>query len=700
MAGILPEIEITMKRISGAVMFCLLSAPVVFAQVDQWPFDLSPSPDDRIELDSGGITFVSQQALYMNTITNSDSLWLLRKGRSYDIYQSLYYRYEKNNLFESRKQYLDLSGSVLKKRVVFPWMSMGIDWTPMLLLNSSRVNHALSSSLDLGPVVRAGILSVPIVVRGGLAGKLQNDRFSISDFNIVNSPDMRHDQGVFGAFEVGDTNTPVYSLPIYLSIKGYGRILETSKMITGIGSALFYKPLLSGDTVSILYADSIINGSGVVLGDEGAQGKSFFLDIPQSIVRSSQVKAGIKGKYRLLLQPAFIYSYSQHSIEYPSEEPFLRQLNALGDRENRVQSINMMLKSDSSIAVHYSGGLRIDLEREEKLFNQSINMPRTADSSNRDTLNVKLNDYNGFRAIMSQAFSLFNANGVGFEYSFNIARYLKTYPNSYFEIRDTARHNYDTVKSNDDKDWIVQSHHIGVTPLCSKKGKITVMGEYSTNLNYYLKGAKSANNSIDYIYLIGVSSFFKPLQGLKGEAEIVADAKRTEYVFPEDYLKLGFLPPSYSREITSRLGFTREGHGFDSIKTAWGEHYEDDGYWYGTISVDDSVKSDSSNARSAFYGIERKQWRHGGSLIASKLIAGSVLSELGTSVDYIYQKKYSMLQREFVIDTAQTRWVLVPFLTMESKLNKYFTLKLKIKRYIDTVKDDYWDFAILFRAGF
>jgi hypothetical protein len=667
------------------------------AQVNQWPDDLRiPGPIQLSEIDSHSIGLISQQSLYMNTIVSTDSLWLSHDNPVYSLRQTAYYRLEKNELFQSQKQYFDLSGATLKKKCLLPWASMGIDWTPLLLLNSSKVNHALSGSLDIGPVIQSDFLSLPLEIRGGFAGKLQNDSFSFNNFHNALSGNSQRDKGLYGGFDIGDANVPLFSLPLYFNVKGYGRSQKTSKLFTGIGSALYSRDLPSGDTLSLLYADSLINGSGAVLGDEGAQGKSFFMDIPQSIIRSYQAKGGIQGKYRWHLQPAFFYSFAQRSTQYPAGKNESNSYNQLSDRQNTVRSINAMMNSDSSSFVYYSGGLRIDLEKEEKLFKSTINMNRMIDPSNLDTFRVKLNDYDGYRAMMKHVLSLHTKNGAYAEYSFTVSRYLKTYPNYYLD------ENSKKVESNEDKDWIIQNHHLDITPINRTKGKLTLTGEYSTNLSYNLKAEKSASNSVDYFYLLGGNAFYFLSEKLKAEASVTSDVKRTKYVFPDKYFKLVSLPPSYSREITTQSALTWVGSKKNTLRFEWREHYEDDGYWFGKESIDLNIaKYDSIKAAfKPYYGKERTQWRHSLAVKDSIAINKYFLLTMGSSLEYIYQKKYSDQLGLYKTDASQTRYVIVPFITMNSELNKHLSLKVKMKRNIDTIMDDYWDFTFLLAVKF
>jgi hypothetical protein len=703
MAGIIQEVARHMTRIFFAVMLFFLLSPPIQGQVNQWPVDLQiPEAVKPDRTDSNDITLLSQRALYMNAVTASDSFIIKRSDQSYDFHILDYYRLERNDLFKSKKQYFDLSGTAFKKKVLFPWLSIGFDWMPVVLVNSSGDNQALLGSLDAGPAIHSDFFSLPITLKGGLAGKVQNDSFAINDNRQAFWNHSIHDKGFYGAFEVGSENTSFSSLPLVINAKGFGRSLNTSHLFSGMGSALFCRDFLSGDTLSLLYADSVIDGGGAMLGDEGAQGKSLFIDIPQSITRSYQIKGGIHGKFRLNLQPALFVSYARHYIEYPTDKNSASLHTEWADRQNSMQSINAMINSDPSRLVNYSGGLRIDFEKEVKLFKNDIKLDTIATSSNKDTLKIKLNDYNGYKATMQHALSVYSKNGAGIDYSYSISRYLKTYPFNKFVFRDITNGTSEMFRNDDDKDWIVQNHHVALTPFSKQWGEMVFSGEYSTNLCYFLKGRKSANNSVDYFYKLGVNSFFYALENVKIENNLISDVKRTEYVFPDDYAKLGFLPPSYSREITMQTALSWHNRRFPDCKLEWDEHYEDDGYWYGKESIDSgTTKADSgTTAIPSFYGIERRQWRHSCALSVSDTISRLICYELGSSIEFIDQKKYNAQERVYSRDDSQTRYIIVPFLTIETMSNRFFNLGTKIKRTIDTVKEDYWDFSLVLNVRF
>ena len=156
---------------------------------------------------------------------------------------------------------------------------------------------------------------------------------------------------------------------------------------------------------------------------EGTNGKSYFLNIPDRIERSYEIKGGIKGKYRFHLQPSFVYSFSRYSLNYQSLNAGSPERPNLGDRRNTNQSVAFMLGNDPSFFINYSGGLRVNWENEEKLFGNKIDMTKPADSANIDTFKVKLNEYTGYKAAMDHTLSILSKSGRGLQYAFNFSRY-------------------------------------------------------------------------------------------------------------------------------------------------------------------------------------------------------------------------------------------------------------------------------------
>jgi hypothetical protein len=669
-----------------------LAIGVTFCQVNQWPQELKVSQDTtKTPPDTNFTTFISGQRQYMTTFDNADTLKIIHNDSLRETRQLVSYWLERNDLFDSRKQFFDLSGAVIKKNFLLPGISLGVDWTPILLLNSQETSQEALASIDVGPLLRFNPFHVPVTLRGGASGKIENDSFPTERIGSLRADDFGKDHGFYGAFAIGNGNAPMPHVPLFINAQGYGRSMKMSHLFSGIGQALFFSDLPTGDSISLLYTDSLINGSDALMGQEGINGKSYFLNAPDRIERSYEIKGGIKGKYRFHLQPSLVYSFSRYSLMYPSTNAASLERSNLGDRRNTNQSVAMMLSNDPSFFINYSGGLRVDWENEEKLFADKIDLANPVDSVNIDTFKVKLNDYAGYRATMDHTLSIQSKSGRGLQYSFNVSRYSKTFPNYYHQGADTTR-------NNNDQDWIVQSHHLDITPLSGEKGSLTVSGAYSTNLRYYLKAAESANNSVDYIYNLGISTTVKTSDNFNLLYSVSAATKRTEYEFPAQYARVSDIPPYYSRGITSDLTLNRKIARSLFLKAEWLEHYQDEGAWY--MDLIDQKPDSTLTLFNSYYGILRKQWNHRIDLSISDTVEKQLLWQCGISVERIVRNKFEAYQSIFLPDNQGTKYIIVPFLMFNSKVGDHFSMALKVKRYIDTIDDDYWDFTLLFTARF
>jgi hypothetical protein len=134
----------------------------------------------------------------------------------------------------------------------------------------------------------------------------------------------------------------------------------------------------------------------------------------------------------------------------------------------------------------------------------------------------------------------------------------------------------------------------------------------------------------------------------------------------------------------------------------WPEHYQDEGAWYGRESIDTTIlTTDSARALfTPYYGILRKQWNHRLALTLGDTVDKPLQGQCGVSIERIVRTKYNVLQSVFIPDNQGTKYVIVPYVAFNSKVGDHFSILLKLKRYIDTIDDDYWDFTLLFSARF
>jgi hypothetical protein len=329
--------------------------------------------------------------------------------------------------------------------------------------------------------------------------------------------------------------------------------------------------------------------------------------------------------------------------------------------------------------------LRIDWEQEQKLGGTNIAMRVNSDSSNIDSLNVKINDYNGYKAVMDHGLSVVLPGGTGFQYTFSISRYAQTYPLYYLLGQDTVR-NYD------DNDWIVQDHHLDATVFSHKSEKIILSGEYSSNLRYYLKSQRSADNATDELYRAGISLMGDLAKKVRLEEDAQMEAKQTTYEFPivqarsQNY-------SSYSRRFTSKLGMSWNYSNKDTLRALWSEIYSDQGYWYNS-AYNDTTPVTPGN----YYAILSKTWNHSLTLEISRSLREYLTLTMGSSLQNIYELGFK--SRGYVPNRAMIKFVTAPFIKLTSTMNEHLRVNISLRRYIDTIADDYWDFTFFFSALF
>ncbi|HEX7510658.1 MAG TPA: hypothetical protein VF335_05120, partial [Chitinivibrionales bacterium] len=401
-----------MKRSAVCLICFAFAGRAVYTQTVEWPYDQQYREQEQKNLaDSNRTDFSSRQSLYINTFTNRDSLSIVNAGKAATMHQSVLYDLHYNTVAQTRNEYFDLSGSTLRKGLLQPGGALGVDWTPILILNSNLANQAVLGSMDIGPVARVGLFHIPLTLRGGYAVKRWSDNLAAGNVFSRFTESLQSDNGYYGAFEFGDAVAPLPLIPIKAVVKGYGRNMETAKMIAGDAAFSLTQHVATGDSIFVMYNDSLIDGRDAMLSEAGA-GKSRYINDSRRIERSYQVSAGFKGKYRFSLQPAFAYSFSRYSVEFPANGILT------ADRRNTDNSITMLLRTDSSAAVNYRGALYIGWENEEKLGGKTIEMKINADNSNVDSLHVVLNGYNGYRAVMEHSVSYYAPNGIGLQYNF------------------------------------------------------------------------------------------------------------------------------------------------------------------------------------------------------------------------------------------------------------------------------------------
>jgi hypothetical protein len=666
-----------MQRILTGVTTALVltgAAVQAYGQADQWPPELV-IPQSVEPADSNGTEYGSDQGLFTRTFKASDSVSIRKNTASYGVNQIADFELAHDSWADTKDEYFDLSGDAVFKRLPLG-LSAGLEWIPVLLLKKQMETQGMLGSLEAGPVVGAAPFGVPILVHGGATARGTSE--NIGAVSVAGLQSLNRDKGYYAGAEIGAPYERLPYLPVYLNVKGYGRSMETSRLITGTGSVFAYYGLSSRDSVFACYTDSLANGRDAFLGQ--AQGKPHFIDDPVKNERSYHFIAGVKGASRYFFSPAFIYSYSEHTLSFK---------DIGGDRKNTDNGVNLMLKTDSGFPLSYSGGLKIDVEREDKnsFSSYDTNGSLLAGGPGRS---VSLYDFRAYRVAMINSFSKYLENGMGIEYVLDMSRYSQDYPNYYIT-------NNRIVRSGLDIDIIVNRHKVTVVPLPASWAKTSLFYEYSKNLRSFLKKERSGQNTIDWLYRVGGTADVTVFDRCTLSEAMSADAKVERFIFPE--MRKGN-PPPYSRKWSSLAMFDFYAAPWLTLKTEWNETYWDYGTWNGRDYVDSSTfaSADEAAAYREYYAILDKSWEHGIKVAAVLRLFDVCLVNTGFSYLYRDVRGYDVVTKEYV-RTPSAGSQVAPFASVSYQAGPGLVFKASVVRTFDII-DKFWDIHVSLNGVF
>ncbi len=666
-----------------AAAYVLCARGPGFGQINQWPLELGipvrpPAPD------SNRTVYGSDQSLYIRTFKVRDSVNIQENTPLYGVNQNVDYALSNDSWFNTTDQFFDLSGDAMKKGLPLG-MSAGLEWTPVLILNKRTSSQGILGSVEAGPLLTFAPLSIPMMIHGGATARGWNDDIGALSANQYGT--LSRDKGFYAGAELGSPVHPVPFLPLIVTVKGYGRSMETSKLVSGTASALLYLGMPTGDSLFALYADSLTEGRDAFLGED--QGKPSFIDDPEKTERSYQVSAGFRAKPRLFLVPGAVYSYTEHTLSYPG---------AWGNKKNTDNAVNLLLRTDTLFFVSYQGGIKVEWEREDMNSASSAGtaggailppQPQTTDFAGNL---ASLNDYLGYRVAMLNSISKYLQNGMGAEYTWDISRYSKDYPVSYVVNGDTVRQDPPL-----DNDIIVNRQRFTLVPIPSSWGKGSLFVEYSKNITNYIKAEMSGNNTVDWLYRVGGTAGFTVAQRCTVSEAMTADTKETDYAFPET--KRGS-PPPYSRKWSSQLLLNLVANRWLTLRTEWNETYSDFGTWNAKEYMDSTAFKTPQEAADYkdYYAITDKTWDHGIKLTVASNILNTCLVNAGCSYEYIDAREFNVADQTYALTySAGTR--VTPFVSLSYELNRQLVFYANFARTFD-IKDKYWDIHVSLKGTF
>ena len=86
--------------------------------------------------------------------------------------------------------------------------------------------------------------------------------------------------------------------------------------------------------------------------------------------------------------------------------------------------------------------------------------------------------------------------------------------------------------------------------------------------------------------------------------------------------------------------------------------------------------------------------------MASITIKNFLGIRVGSMFQDIYFREYDLEKRFYDTQLTSVGYVMAPFLRVKLYLGEKTELAYFMRRYIDTIADDYWDFSLNINAGF
>jgi hypothetical protein len=584
-------------------MVILTAYVTLFAQSNVW-IPVLP------EFDSSMVKEEHYDDTSFFSIQNETSIFEIKKNRtllSYSKFQdSAYFSQQLEYLLtdynrKEMKHVLNVSGKYTKKKHIFSGMNIGLDWNPDIYMHRRDSVLSLEVPVDFGPVVSTELFKIPVLVRGGISALGYNNNLKKSD-QALNGGSYHGDPGYYGGCMLGDTLSPLFSLPIFARFSFYGKSIGNKGLAIATSSVKAGFDLGSGDSVFALVGDSLSNGKEL---STSSLAQSKYTNAYWIIKHKFSASGAIRGKERLFTRPAVIYNYFVNTIRYPSQQELLSDVKTSGN------AVTLQLSSDINSRIMYDGGLTYGVSDINYLYNRDVS--RIQNSSNTMLLNAKYASYKEVLAISDHDLLLQLSPMLTFNYQLHATSTSRRYP---FIWLDSARVEH---KNPNESDLVRVLHHGGL--IFEKDSSVTteIYGEYAKNYHYFYRKSMSGTSTIRDDYKIGLDMNFKigPLRIIENAYVI---AQKSDFKFVSVHRGDNFDPPPYSRIFSSLLIINWNIFERLAITGKWNEMYYDDGRWYGQ-AYSDSAREITTE----FYGIERKSLLYTISLGAEYYLNNAVI---------------------------------------------------------------------------
>lgn len=667
------------ENIVGLLLIVAMGVPqFLAAQSNYWPRELTlpktaPVEDDSIA-DSVSMVLTNDISLYQSFQTRNR----LRYERLYSwgnfAQRADYYLRQFGD--NSRNQFVDLSGSVLRHDLLADGVTIGFDWTPVLSLSQRQDGGELRSSMDVGPVLASSMAGIPYQLRAGLFGYGYNK--NIVSLQSTKFDDYHGDPGIYSAFEAGDSTRPVSStLPLYGSMRGIGRLVQGNGIGLFIGSVLYANelPLFGGsDSIFVQVGDSIANATGLSIGDYEIS--SFDAITASPLTHSLSGTVGFSAQERFGLTPALLYRYDLHTVSYTSA------LASRNDVKRTANTVTMQMNTRQDLVLIYSGGLSLCREVEDWLYKETFGAyPTDTTLSTLASFKKNLSDHMSTIVQSDHELQLTLPKGFSVAWQLHALKDANAYTFSFHPkifSSDSLIHNIN------ESDRRKITNHLAVGYEYPFRFKIELYGEYSRLNQYYYRSERSGESkSADEYRLGGVTQF--DLQRLHVEEVVYVDVESEDFLFKEIH-RDPFNPPWYSRTLSSscravyRLVPDRLHLAGKLVNT-----FSDNGQWYGRAYLPEDVAA----VRADYYAVDRKSNDYWIELFAEFRGANTVLT-FGNSLRDVFSRKFNTKTQTYDIQNNGSGYTIEPYVKLQ-RSGERMQVDLMIKRIFETLKADRWD---------
>jgi hypothetical protein len=655
-----------MMMVRSAAIFFFLICGIAAAQSNEWPAVLAVPVKPDSTVDSSQLRVSSGAKVFENTQNTNSSVNWGHEFRSWQLRQNC--DVVTSNDISVNRQASDFSGSLIRDSVLPKNGSFGLEWSPVMNLSRRTSGGEFYSTNDFGPVMQWNLHELPVRLRGGISASDWNADFP-AHLSDLKYDDFHSNVGFYGAFSAGDPMVRLFGQPVYVTTEAFVRAVKMVGIAAINGSALFAHSFGGGDSLFAYYGDSLSNGRERLWGG----GQQQYINTPWRIARSLQASGGIKFKERHGIQPAAVYSFRDNSVAYPTLP------GVPMDRRTRFQSLNLLAEVKGKIPAVYKGGIRILWGREEWLFKSDLASiadtfrmgPARKDTLTRDSLSIKLNDHQIYRAATDHMIDVTLPRGMSMKYTFSIFRDSKTYDFTYSDS---------SVRKYDDDDIITMNHHLDFIFPQFRGLNVDAFGDYSVRTENYIKKVRSAANKTKNGYWLGLNVTYRPSERFMLSERIAADAEMDDYFYKKSHLND---PPSYNRRFSSMCTGLWKINDCWELSGRWDENYNDEGVWNGHEYFDSAR---ASSLGTDYYAVVNKVTIYSVEL-GLAMVRKMFRIESGCRLEDNYIRNFVDSTRTYGTQSGGIGYKLEPFVDFRMSFHR-FSIRSRVARLINTLAPD------------